>query len=190
MDRRVPVSAVGMTHTLKPQPQLRSSPSAVPGLRHLEQRTSYGTPQLRWPERGGVPRMTHPVNPADGYAREFHAEDVRPAVRGAHTVGSGTAVRRSTYLRAAYRDCILVGHGWQFWVAQAGRTTAPCARRNFLVGNGCTFVGRMASWCPHDGVGYNVSLAETGAMSNRPGTSSPGSWRAPSRAIGRRRRRG
>lgn len=42
---------------------------------------------------------------------------------------------------------------------------APCGRRDFIVGNGNTFVGRMSAWCPHDGVGYNVSLGETGAMS-------------------------
>lgn len=42
---------------------------------------------------------------------------------------------------------------------------APCGRRDFLVGNGHTFVGRMAAWCPHEGVGYNISRAEIGAMS-------------------------
>lgn len=44
---------------------------------------------------------------------------------------------------------------------------APCGRRDFLVGNGNTFVGRMAAWCPHDGVGYHVSLAEMGTMSEQ-----------------------
>jgi len=42
---------------------------------------------------------------------------------------------------------------------------APCGRRDFIVGNGHTFVGRLAAWCPHDEVGYNVSLCEMGAMS-------------------------
>ncbi|HEX9363046.1 MAG TPA: hypothetical protein VGA47_04610 [Candidatus Dormibacteraeota bacterium] len=43
---------------------------------------------------------------------------------------------------------------------------APCGRRDFIVGNGHTFVGRIAAWCPHDGVGYNVSLGGMGAMSD------------------------
>jgi len=43
---------------------------------------------------------------------------------------------------------------------------APCGRRDFLVGNGHTFTGRMAAWCPHDEVGYNVSLAGMGDMSD------------------------
>jgi len=43
---------------------------------------------------------------------------------------------------------------------------APCGRRDFIVGNGNTFVGRMAAWCPHDEVGYNVSRGEMGAMSD------------------------
>ncbi|MCI0685664.1 MAG: hypothetical protein L0Y54_00280 [Sporichthyaceae bacterium] len=43
---------------------------------------------------------------------------------------------------------------------------AACGRRDFIVGNGNTFIGRMAAWCPHDGVGYNVSLGEMGAMSD------------------------
>jgi hypothetical protein len=42
---------------------------------------------------------------------------------------------------------------------------ATCGRRDFLVGNGHTFLGRMAAWCPHNGVGYNVSLGEMGATS-------------------------
>lgn len=63
MDKRVPISALGMTHTLKPQPQLRSSPLAVPSLRHRDRATSYGTPQLRWPLHG----RTRPVSiPAQG----------------------------------------------------------------------------------------------------------------------------
>ncbi|WP_405092098.1 hypothetical protein OG767_03335 [Micromonospora sp. NBC_01392] len=41
---------------------------------------------------------------------------------------------------------------------------APCGR-DVLVGNGHSFTGRMAAWCPHEGVGYNVSRAEMGAMS-------------------------
>ena len=42
---------------------------------------------------------------------------------------------------------------------------ASCGGRDFLVGNGHTFTGRMAAWCPHTEVGYNVSLAEMGEMS-------------------------
>lgn len=42
---------------------------------------------------------------------------------------------------------------------------APCGRRDFVVGNGHTFPGRLAAWCPHDEVGYNVSLGEMGTMS-------------------------
>lgn len=41
---------------------------------------------------------------------------------------------------------------------------ASCGGRDFLVGNGHTFVGRMAAWCPHERVGYNVSLGEMGEM--------------------------
>ncbi|MDW3849461.1 hypothetical protein NMK34_22875 [Micromonospora sp. BRA006-A] len=37
--------------------------------------------------------------------------------------------------------------------------------RDVLVGNGHTFAGRMAAWCPHESVGYNVSRAQMGAMS-------------------------
>ncbi|MBO0827642.1 MAG: hypothetical protein J2P24_07655 [Streptosporangiales bacterium] len=43
---------------------------------------------------------------------------------------------------------------------------AGCGGRDLLVGNGHTFVGRMAAWCPHDEVGYNVSLGEMGEMSD------------------------
>lgn len=43
---------------------------------------------------------------------------------------------------------------------------ASCGRRDFVVGNGHTFVGRLAAWCPHDRVGYNVSLGEMGEMSD------------------------
>ncbi|GIH10572.1 hypothetical protein Rhe02_86390 [Rhizocola hellebori] len=42
---------------------------------------------------------------------------------------------------------------------------APCGKRDFLVGSGNTFVGRMAAWCPHQAVSYNVSRSEMGAMS-------------------------
>lgn len=42
---------------------------------------------------------------------------------------------------------------------------AACGERDFIVGNGHTFAGRLAAWCPHAGVGYNVSLGEMGAMS-------------------------
>ncbi|WBC17225.1 hypothetical protein O7600_10500 [Micromonospora sp. WMMA1998] len=42
---------------------------------------------------------------------------------------------------------------------------APCGR-DVLVGNGHTFTGRMAAWCPHEGVGYNVSRPGMGAMSD------------------------
>ncbi|MEW2590963.1 hypothetical protein AB0893_11145 [Micromonospora aurantiaca] len=41
---------------------------------------------------------------------------------------------------------------------------APCGR-DVLVGNGHTVTGRMAAWCPHEGVGYNVSRAEMRVMS-------------------------
>jgi hypothetical protein len=43
---------------------------------------------------------------------------------------------------------------------------ASCGGRDFLVGNPHTFPGRMAAWCPHDGVGYNVSLGEIRTMSD------------------------
>lgn len=33
------------------------------------------------------------------------------------------------------------------------------------MGNGHTFIGRIAAWCPQKDVGYNVSLNEMGAMS-------------------------
>jgi hypothetical protein len=46
---------------------------------------------------------------------------------------------------------------------------APCGGRDFLIGNGNTFVGRMAAWCPQKGVGYNVSRSEMGAMSEQAG---------------------
>ncbi|HXS63217.1 MAG TPA: hypothetical protein VN767_10085 [Streptosporangiaceae bacterium] len=41
---------------------------------------------------------------------------------------------------------------------------AACGGRDFIVGNGHTFPGRLAAWCPHQRVGYNVSLGEMGAM--------------------------
>jgi hypothetical protein len=41
---------------------------------------------------------------------------------------------------------------------------AACGGRDFIVGNGHTYPGRLAAWCPHRRVGYNVSLAEMGAM--------------------------
>lgn len=41
-----------------------------------------------------------------------------------------------------------------------------CGKRDFIAGNGHTFVGRMAAWCPHDQVGYNVSLGEIETMSD------------------------
>jgi hypothetical protein len=44
---------------------------------------------------------------------------------------------------------------------------ASCGGRDFIVGNGHTFVGRMAAWCPHEQVGYNVSLSELGEMSQQ-----------------------
>ena len=46
---------------------------------------------------------------------------------------------------------------------------ASCGGRDFLVGNGHTFVGRMAAWCPHQGVGYNVSRSELGTLSEQAG---------------------
>jgi hypothetical protein len=39
--------------------------------------------------------------------------------------------------------------------------------RDLLTGNGGTFHGRMSAWCPHEQVGYNVSLAEMGQMSQQ-----------------------
>ncbi len=42
---------------------------------------------------------------------------------------------------------------------------ASCGGRDLLTGNGGTFRGRMRAWCPHEQVGYNVSLAEMGQMS-------------------------
>ncbi|MFC4150098.1 hypothetical protein ACFO0M_27915 [Micromonospora mangrovi] len=41
---------------------------------------------------------------------------------------------------------------------------APCGR-DVLVGNGHTFTGRIAAWCPHEGVSYNVSRADLVVMS-------------------------
>lgn len=46
---------------------------------------------------------------------------------------------------------------------------ATCGGRDFLVGNGHTFVGRMAAWCPLKRLGYNVSLDEMGTMSEQAG---------------------
>jgi hypothetical protein len=43
---------------------------------------------------------------------------------------------------------------------------APCGGRDFVVGNGHTFIGRLAAWCPHDQVGYNVTLGAMEAMSD------------------------
>lgn len=43
---------------------------------------------------------------------------------------------------------------------------ASCGGRDFVVGNGHTFVGRMAAWCPDTRVGYNVSLSEMDVMSD------------------------
>jgi hypothetical protein len=42
---------------------------------------------------------------------------------------------------------------------------APCGGRDLLTGNGNTFPGRMAAWCPDKGVAYSVSLFEMGEMS-------------------------
>jgi hypothetical protein len=41
---------------------------------------------------------------------------------------------------------------------------ATCGGRDYLVGSGNTFTGRMAAWCPAQRVGYNVSLGEIGTM--------------------------
>jgi hypothetical protein len=41
---------------------------------------------------------------------------------------------------------------------------ASCGGRDFLIGNGHTFTGRMAAWCPQKGVAYNVSLSELETM--------------------------
>jgi hypothetical protein len=43
---------------------------------------------------------------------------------------------------------------------------ARCGGRDFLVGNGHTFPGRIAAWCPERRVAYNVSRVELGAMSD------------------------
>lgn len=42
---------------------------------------------------------------------------------------------------------------------------SSCGGRDFIVGNGHTFTGRMRAWCPRNEVGYNVSLGGMGAMS-------------------------
>jgi hypothetical protein len=42
---------------------------------------------------------------------------------------------------------------------------APCGGRDFFVGNGHTFTGRIAAWCPDIGRHYNVSVAEVQQMS-------------------------
>ncbi|GHJ42781.1 hypothetical protein Cs7R123_01230 [Catellatospora sp. TT07R-123] len=44
---------------------------------------------------------------------------------------------------------------------------APCGGRDFLVGSGNTFPGRMAAWCPDKAVFYNVSLDEMASMSEQ-----------------------
>lgn len=44
---------------------------------------------------------------------------------------------------------------------------APCGGRDLLTGNGGTFPGRMAAWCPDRKVAYNVSMAEMGQMSQQ-----------------------
>jgi hypothetical protein len=44
---------------------------------------------------------------------------------------------------------------------------ARCSGRDLLTGNGNTFPGRMAAWCPDQQVSYNVSLAEMGQMSQQ-----------------------
>lgn len=44
---------------------------------------------------------------------------------------------------------------------------APCGGRDFLTGNGHTFIGRMAAWCPFKRLGHNVSLNEMGTMSEQ-----------------------
>jgi len=44
---------------------------------------------------------------------------------------------------------------------------APCGGRDLLTGNGGTYPGRMAAWCPAKKVSYNVSLAEMGQMSQQ-----------------------
>jgi hypothetical protein len=43
---------------------------------------------------------------------------------------------------------------------------ASCGERDLLVGNPHTFRGRLAAWCPHRELGYNVSLSELGEMSD------------------------
>lgn len=103
-------------------------------------------------------------------------------------------------------------------LAQAGEPDpllwfeAPCGGRDLLAGNGGTYPGRMAAWCPDRQVSYNVSLAEMGQMSqqsryyvagflagNQPGPPSPpdpdddidpGDLTAWQAAVGRFRRTG
>jgi hypothetical protein len=44
---------------------------------------------------------------------------------------------------------------------------ASCGGRDLLTGNGGTFPGRMAAWCPDKRVSYNVSFSEIGQMSQQ-----------------------
>ena len=44
---------------------------------------------------------------------------------------------------------------------------APCGGRDLLTGSGGTYPGRMSAWCPDKKVGYNVSLAAMGQMSQQ-----------------------
>jgi hypothetical protein len=44
---------------------------------------------------------------------------------------------------------------------------ASCGGRDFLLGNGHTFTGRMLAWCPHKSVGYRVSLGGLRTMSEQ-----------------------
>jgi hypothetical protein len=40
-----------------------------------------------------------------------------------------------------------------------------CGNRDFIIGNGHTFVGRIAAWCPTKSISYRISLGEIGDMS-------------------------
>ena len=44
---------------------------------------------------------------------------------------------------------------------------AACGERDLLIGNGHTFTGRIAAWCPSRQVSYNISLTELGEMSEQ-----------------------
>jgi hypothetical protein len=63
---------------------------------------------------------------------------------------------------------------------------APCGRRDFLVGNGHTFVGRMVAWCPHR---QCQACRRLRLRSRRPGSRSWSAGWGVARATRPRRRR-